>query len=112
MVKVLLLDCRNGRREKLASMLVRYGNVRVDSKEQLTRDQYEAGEYDVAVVHYGNVEGPHIEDGWSAPNTRVILFSGNFGQSLAETDGVLYVSARFVEQEDNFRMLLDKVLSK
>ena len=112
MIKVLALDYRPERREKLASMLVRYGSIRVDAKDRLTRDQYEGGDYDIAVIHYGNVEGPHIEEGWESPDTKVILFSGHFRQPLAETDDVLYVSARFIEDEDNLRILLDKVLKK
>jgi hypothetical protein len=108
--RVLILDERDERRERLANMASRFGCLRIDPLAMIPREEFESGIYDMALVHYNNDEGPFIEEGWMSPNTQIVLFSGGFREPFTEEDGIFYVSARFIEDEVNLKRVLERVL--
>lgn len=111
-IAVLLLDIRNDRRNRLEQALKSVDWLRVDSKPKIDRSTYEASNFDIAVVHYGNREGPLIEDGWESKDTKVIIFSGGFTQPVAESEGTVYARASYLEEGDNLTTLLERVAGR
>lgn len=113
MKRVLLLDHQADRRDRLTTAIRALPGVCVDARERITRCEYESGIFNVALVHLNNVEGPFIEDGWLAEGTSVVLFSGSNTAPLTKgDDGLLYASARHIENPSNLHRLLVELLSK
>ena len=112
MKKVLVVDHRNDRRNKLRKSLSELSGIQVEARSEIEKSDYESGKYDLALVHAGNKEGPYIEDGWLSPGTRVVIFSGTFSQEEAEADGIVYLSARYIEDSWNLQSFISRHAEK
>lgn len=108
MTTVLLIDVNEVRREKLRKALESCSTVQVNVDDRSTIDQatYEAGGFDLAVVHYGNDEGPFIEGIWKLNNARLVLFSGGFSQPFAISNGTAYAKASHLETNEGVTKLI------
>ena len=81
--------------------------IEVHSRASISQSEYETGGYDLALVHQGNDEGLYIEDGWHSPGTCLVLFSGGGDQPPFDiTQGITYVTRRYLEAGDNLRQLV------
>ena len=109
--KLLILDKRSDRRERLATMASRFGCIRVDPLGEIVREDYEKGVYDVALGHHSNKEAMDIEDVWVSPGTKVVFFSGGFDMDFAEEDGFIYVKDQIILDEGNLKQVLQGVLA-
>ena len=110
MHKILLLDVRSERRERLRKVMEQAESIEVDARSAIDRAAYESGEFEVAVVHYGNKEGPFIEYGWGSGGMKVVLFSGGFTQPVAESEGTIYASASYLEEGENLKNLIERLV--
>ena len=106
--KILILDNRDHRRERLHATAVSMGEFDVDAKPAIEQTDFESAGYDVALVHLGNPESHSILSGWSAPTTKLVLFSGTW-KSIADSEGVTYASAKMIEDADVLKPLLRKM---
>ncbi|MFC1695222.1 hypothetical protein ACFL1C_03750 [Pseudomonadota bacterium] len=109
--KLLILDERSDRRERLAMMASRFGCIRVDPLGEIGREDFEKGAYDVAFVHYNNKEGMDIEDVWVSPGTKIVFFSGGFDMDIDEDEGFIYVKDQIIQNEGNLKQILQRVLA-
>lgn len=113
-LKILLLD-NNKERLDNSELLIRCcGNYRVCSRLSINQHDYESGSYDIVLIHYGNKEAESIEDieDWSSKGVMVIFFSGGFSVNKDEHEGVWYVSAAYMESQENICTLLKEVFEK
>lgn len=111
---ILLIDFDNKRRNQISSLLDCYDSCRVDQKSSLLQNEFEQGNYDIVIVHYGNnPEGGCIEnEDWDAGSAKIVLFSGSYSQDKHNYDGMFYVNAQYIEDKDNLHKLLDEVLAQ
>ncbi len=113
-IRILLIDCDDIRRNHLFVLLNRYESCFVDQKSTISKDEFEQGNYEVVLVHFGNnPEGGCIENqDWDAGRAKVILFSGGFVQDKSDYDGMLYASASYIEDKENLYKMLDEVIAQ
>jgi hypothetical protein len=110
-LKILLLD-NNKERLHNSELLIRCcGDYRVCSRLSVNQHDYESSNYDVIFAHLGNkeVEESIADLDWDSGDAVVIIFSGGFSDSKDKDEGIWYVSAAYMESEENICTLLKEV---
>jgi RNA-directed DNA polymerase len=110
--KVLILDTRDDRRNQIAEAARKCDGLSICSVPEITRKQYEEGNYDVAFVHENNAEWRYIQDEWASPGTTIVLFSGERVKALDKSGDIIKVSARSLEAEEHVIKVLNEALSR
>ena len=109
-MKIVIIDTNEQRREVITNIISGNKEFLVESRAHISREDFENGVYDLALVHYNNIEGPKFEGSWDISDTKLILFSGNFIQNIAKSDDIYYASARYVQNYENLLKLMKELI--
>lgn len=109
MKSLFILDNREIRRQRLVQISRATGLYDVYDSGSTSREDFEGGNFDVAIVHMSNVESPWIEDSWiedsrNRKNAKLIIFSGGFSNDQSSAEGIEYVREKFLLE--NMRELI------
>jgi hypothetical protein len=102
-MKVAVIDNYNARRADLVENLDGVETNTVFDFAEITRSEFENGEFDVALVHESNPEAASLlNEAWESKDVRLIFFSGGYSEAISKDDDLIFVS-----QDELFKRLPD-----
>jgi hypothetical protein len=108
--RIFLLDNHeeDGRLSDITELIESLG-YEVDSRTCIEQP-FEAGNYDIYLVHEGNKETEDIRR--KVDSKKLAIFSGEYMADYKEYNGITYVNAKYLYDDKQLGDLLDKVLHR